>query len=135
MNPRWLDASTATGSNIIDIAITSEYGLMSPRACFAFICAVAQLHSPARDQFLLAASNRYKHTGVLARCDGAQLAHVRMPTPPPPSPSQAIIVCMVSWCDGYVQNLSISKSSRIMFVDAIAFNRAAAGGFRGKLWR
>jgi hypothetical protein len=86
VQPQWLDACTATGTSVIDIAITGEHGLMSPRDCFAFVCEITRLHSPAEEQFLLAASNRYKHTGALARCDGALLAYVTPPPPPPPPP-------------------------------------------------
>ena len=89
VNPQWLDFCTATGMNIIDVAINSEDALLSPRLCFAFICAIAQLHPPALEQFRLAASNRYKHTGALTRCDGALLASVR-PPPPPPLPSYSV---------------------------------------------
>jgi hypothetical protein len=99
VNPLWLDACTATGANIVDIAVTSHDGLLSPCSCFAFICEIAKTHPPLLEQFLLAASNRYKHTGLIARCDGALLAHVRHPLflpppnlpppvmPPTPSPS------------------------------------------------
>jgi hypothetical protein len=80
VNPQWLDACTATGANIIDMAVTGERGLLSPSDCFDFICAITQLHPPAKEQFLLAASNRYKHTGVIARCSGALLALVRVPS-------------------------------------------------------
>ena len=93
VQPQWLDACTATGTSVIDIAITGEHGLMSPRDCFAFVCEITRLHSPAQEQFLLAASNRYKHTGALARCDGAMLAYV---TPPPPSSHPCPSPCVTS---------------------------------------
>jgi hypothetical protein len=80
INPQWLDAHTATGMGIIDIAITCQDGMLSPRACFSFICSIVRLHAPLLEQFLLAASNRYRHTGILSRCDGALLAHVQPPT-------------------------------------------------------
>jgi hypothetical protein len=76
VNPEWLDTYTATGMNIIDVAVTCKDGLLSPRGCFDFICNIVRLRPTLLEQFLLAASNRYKHTGILARCDGALLAHV-----------------------------------------------------------
>jgi hypothetical protein len=98
VNPLWLDACTATGANIFDIAVTSQDGLLSPCSCFAFICEIAKTHPPLLEQFLLAASNRYKHTGIIARCDGALLAHVRHPlsfpfpphAPPPHHPPPSL---------------------------------------------
>lgn len=77
VNPQWLDQSTATGMNIFDVVIASEDAMQYPRLCFSFICSVSQMHPPAREQFLLAGSNRYKHSGALLRCDGALLAFVR----------------------------------------------------------
>lgn len=93
VNSQWLDAFTATGMNIIDMAITCRDGMLSPRACFAFICSMVRLHPPLLEQFLLAASNRYRHTGVLARCDGALLAHVQPPYPSPPSLNLQFMLC------------------------------------------
>jgi hypothetical protein len=77
VNSQWLDQSTATGMNVFDVAIASEDAMQYPRLCFSFICSVALMHPPAREQFLLAGSNRYKHSGALLRCDGALLAFVR----------------------------------------------------------
>jgi hypothetical protein len=84
VNPEWLDNDTAAGMNIIDVAIASDASLISPRACFLFLCSVVQLHTQALTFFLIAASNRYKYTGALAKCDGALLAQVPPPPPPPP---------------------------------------------------
>jgi hypothetical protein len=79
--------------NIIDVAVTGEDGLLQRRPCFTFICAMAQLHPPVLEQFLLAASNRYKHTGTLSRCDGALLANVHPPPFSTHTPSHPLLFC------------------------------------------
>jgi hypothetical protein len=123
VNPLWLDACTAAGANIIDIAVTGECALMSPHNCFDFICAVAQLHPPAQEQFLLAASNRYKHTGVLARCAGALLALVRRPPNIPLFQSAPRSVT------------SVYYATPILFCKCFCFNRFLSGCFGIKLQR